>query len=91
MIGILEAEREEKKRAKYLEKLRQQNKNPADEEKKKLEFISRFCSKVIFLYICRISENSRFSSHPNNESVLTRVLIISLVPQETIIIYNMAV
>ena len=48
MIGILEAEREEKKRAKYLEKLRQQNKNPADEEKKKLEFISRFCSKVIF-------------------------------------------
>ena len=46
MIGILEAEREEKKRAKYLEKLRQQNKNPADEEKKKLEFISRFCSKV---------------------------------------------
>lgn len=49
MIGILEAEREEKKRAKYLEKLRQQNKNPADEEKKKLEFISRFCSKVIFL------------------------------------------
>ena len=48
MIGILEAEREEKKRAKYLEKLRQQNKNPADEEKKKLEFISRFCSKVNF-------------------------------------------
>ena len=51
MIGILEAEREEKKRAKYLEKLRQQNKNPADEEKKKLEFISRFCSKVkIFIF-----------------------------------------
>ena len=48
MIGILEAEREEKKRAKYLEKLRQQNKNPADEENKKLEFISRFCSKVIY-------------------------------------------
>ena len=51
MIGILEAEREEKKRAKYLEKLRQQNKNPADEEKKKLEFISRFCSKVIIFHI----------------------------------------
>ena len=51
MIGILEAEREEKKRAKYLEKLRQQNKNPADEEKKKLEFISRFCSKVKFSYL----------------------------------------
>ena len=60
MIGILEAEREEKKRAKYLEKLRQQNKNPADEEKKKLEFISRFCSKVIhksIIYFCSISQN----------------------------------
>ena len=52
MIGILEAEREEKKRAKYLEKLRQQNKNPADEEKKKLEFISRFCSKVKIFQNC---------------------------------------
>ena len=56
MIGILEAEREEKKRAKYLEKLRQQNKNPADEEKKKLEFISRFCSKVNFSITDFLSE-----------------------------------
>ena len=69
MIGILEAEREEKKRAKYLEKLRQQNKNPADEEKKKLEFISRFCSKVKIFYIFGILENSRFSSYGKNESV----------------------
>ena len=69
MIGILEAEREEKKRAKYLEKLRQQNKNPADEEKKKLEFISRFCSKVkifktvLIIFANFFMKNSKFSSH----------------------------
>ena len=43
MIGILEAEREAKRKQKYLEQLRRQNRSQTDDDRKKLEFIQKFC------------------------------------------------
>ena len=46
MIGILELEREEKRRAKIEKQLVKQNRNAFDDEQKKLLFLEKFCNPV---------------------------------------------
>lgn len=46
MIGILELEREEKRRAKIEKQLAKQNRNAFDDEQKKLKFYEKFCNPV---------------------------------------------
>ena len=50
MIGILEAEREEKRKEKYKRQLEKQNRTPQDDEKKKLQFLSKFCQVTTTRY-----------------------------------------
>lgn len=46
MIGILELEREEKRRAKLEKQLAKQNRSQFDDEQKKLKFFNKFCNVV---------------------------------------------
>ena len=43
MIGILEAEREERRKDKYRKQLEKANRTPQQDEEKKLQFLTKFC------------------------------------------------
>ena len=46
MIGILELEREDKRRAKLEKQLAKSNRSQFDDEQKKLKFFKKFCDAV---------------------------------------------
>ena len=54
MIGILELEREDKRRAKLEKQLAKSNRSQFDDEQKKLKFFKKFCDavRIWFLAFC---------------------------------------
>lgn len=46
MIGILDQEREEQRRARIEKKLKKQNRSQYDDKQKKLQFLDKFCNVV---------------------------------------------